>query len=85
MLYYNPFVYGFVQSMGVDVSTLNNDKSMNLEGYRWNVGSNLPSWTQGEFLNHTLQLFFYSFFLIFFVCNVGWVFRPCQVFDGISY
>jgi len=71
--------------MGVDVSTLNNDKSMNLEGYRWDVGLDLPSWTQGEFLYHTLQLFFYNYFLIFFISNVGWVFRLRQVFDGISY
>jgi hypothetical protein len=41
--------------MGVVISTLNDGEIVNLEGYGWDLGSNLDSWIQSEFLNHILQ------------------------------
>lgn len=41
--------------MGVVISTLNDGGIVNLKGYRWDLGSNLQSWIQSEFLNHILQ------------------------------
>ncbi len=41
--------------MGVVISTLNDGEIVNLEGYGWDLGFNLQSWIQSEFLNHILQ------------------------------
>ncbi len=41
--------------MGVVISTLNDGEIVNLESYGWDLGSNLQSWIQSEFLNHILQ------------------------------